>query len=693
MTKLFYDHETYSPVDIGRTLANYAPQARVLMTAWAIDDGPVNMWCQEEGEPMPVQLYEAAHDTGVWHIAHNASFEYQINSHTNVFGEHAIPLDRYYCTMIQALEHNLPASLENLCEVFQVDADKAKLRDGKALVKWFCAPNEHGQFRGMQPADKWLRFKQYCVNDVEAMRILHNKMPKVNYPFARDHMERTLWLETERMNQAGFGVDLALARASITMAERLKDSADIEMLEATGGVISSPNQTAALKEYILNTYDVDLPNMQSATLEKFLRDMSQPAGVRQVIQARLTSSKASVAKYKKLIHCADSRGRMTSTIVFCGASGTGRDAGRTFQPQNLPRPAEWFDGDYAEQLIEEIKDQSLDLTHSNPMAVMSSALRGSIIPAQGKKLVVSDLSNIEGRMVSWLAGEEWKVNYFRDYDSGKIKFDNYVAAYSKSMGVKIEDVTKAQRQVGKSQELSLGYSSGVGGLLQFLEMYRVSVPQLAGATRAVADSAMWYATEQKFDWAQKHHFDYGLPLPQWAACEYLKQQWRNAHPNIAQLWADCELAFRMAFQTPDVWFPAGKYLAYKRKGTWIFCRLPSGRVLSYIQPKIVDDEITYMCMDQVSNKWTRTKVYAGKFVAHATQASARDLLLQNMLKAKESGYTTILRVHDELITEVPDSENYSAEGLGKHLASNLPWCPDLPLAAAGYETNVRYKKD
>jgi DNA polymerase len=142
-----------------------------------------------------------------------------------------------------------------------------------------------------------------------------------------------------------------------------------------------------------------------------------------------------------------------------------------------------------------------------------------------------------------------------------------------------------------------------------------------------------------------------------------------------------------------VWFPAGKYLAYKRKGTWIFCRLPSGRVLSYIQPKIVDDEITYMCMDQVSNKWTRTKIYTGKFVAHATQASARDLLLQNMLKAKESGYTTILRVHDELITEVPDSENYSAAGLGKHLASNLPWCPDLPLAAAGYETNVRYKKD
>lgn len=693
MTKLFYDHETFSRVDIGRTLANYAPAARVLMTAWAIDDEPVDLWCQEEGQPIPTRLYEAAHDTGVWHIAHNASFEQQINDTTGVFGKHPIAKASYYCTMIQALEHNLPASLENLCEVFQVDADKAKLRDGKALIKWFCTPNEHGQFRGMQPADKWARFKQYCVNDVEAMRILHNKMPKINYPFDNSHVERILWLETERMNRNGFGVDLDLARAAVKMADRLGTSTDGDMLDATGGVVKSANQTKVLLAFLNKEFHMSIPNLQAATLEKILNSPMLNPAARDIIQARVHSSKASVAKYKKLIQCADSRSRMTSTIVFCGASGTGRDAGRTFQPQNLPRPAEWFEGDYAEQLIEEIKDQSLDLMHSNPMAVMSSALRGSIVPAQGKKLVVSDLSNIEGRMVAWLAGEEWKVQYFRDYDAGKIKFDNYVAAYSKSMGAKLEDVTKAQRQVGKCQELSLGYGSGVGGLLQFLELYRVSVPQLAQATREVADTATWYATEQKFDWAQKHHFDYNLPLNQWAACEYLKQQWRNAHANIAQLWKDCELAFRMAYMTPDVWFPAGKHLAYKRKGTWIFCRLPSGRVLSYIQPRIRDDEITYMCMDQVTNKWARTKIYSGKFVAHATQASARDLLLQNMLNAKESGYNTILRVHDELITEVPDEENYTSDALCKYLASNLPWCPDLPLAAAGYETNVRYKKD
>jgi DNA polymerase len=693
MTKLFIDFETYSPIDIGRTLANYAPQAQVLMCSWAINDDPVKLWVPAEGEPIPKDLLNATQDPSVWIVAHNAAFEYQIAKHTRIFGEHYIPLNRYYCTLTQALEHNLPAALETLGEVFKLAEDKAKMREGKALVKWFCTPNERGEFRGMEPADKWERFKQYCIVDTEAMRTLHKMMPTINYKFDNTTVERQLWLETERMNQHGFGVDVELAKASVAMAARLADDGDRDMLESTGGVVKSPNQTAVLKQYLADTYSVVLPDMQAATLEKALSDMSIPVGAREVLQARANSSKTSVAKYRKLIQCADKRSRMTSTIVFCGASGTGRDAGRTFQPQNLPRPKEWFDGDYAEQLIAEIKDGSLDLTHSDPMAVMSSALRGAIVPAKGNKLVVSDLSNIEGRMVAWLAGEDWKVQYFRDYDSGKIKFDNYVAAYAKSMGAKIEDVTKPQRQVGKCQELSLGYASGVGGLLQFLQLYRVNIRELAAATQSIADAGVWYATTEKFDWAQKNGFDYGLPLHQWSACEYIKAQWRMAHKNIAQLWADCETAFRMAYTTPDVWFHAGAHLAYKRKGSWVFCRLPSGRVLCYIQPKINEDGITYMNMDQTSHKWVRTKVYSGKFVAHATQASARDLLFQNMLKAKNSGYTTVMRVHDELICEVPDVEKYSAEALGKFLASPHTWCPDLPLAAAGYETNLRYRKD
>jgi hypothetical protein len=1038
--KLHLDFETYSPVDINRTLANYAPACEVLLCAWAIDDGKTQMWDVAAGYPMPVALYEAAHDPDVWILAHNAVFEYQVIKHTSIFGPGDIPLERFYCSMTQALCHNLPAALETLGTVFKLAEDQAKMRDGKALVRWFCTPNELGVFRGMEPYDKWQRFKDYCVRDVDTMRKLHNSMPKINYPFDQTHTERILWLETERMNMNGFGVDLELANASVAMAARIKDRSSQDMLDATDGAVASATQAAALRKYLSDTYGVELPNMQAGTLERAVNDMSLPVLARELIQARIDASKASVAKYRKLIQCSDSRGRMTSTIIFCGASGTGRDAGRTFQPQNLPRPKEWFDGDYAEQLISEIKDQSLDLLHADPMAVMSSALRGAIIPAQGKKLVVSDLSNIEGRMVAYLAGEEWKTQYFRDYDSGKIKFDNYVAAASKMLGMKPEDVDKTTRQTGKVMELACfeantqvltstgvkaivevlltdllwdgvewvkhegliykglretialngvrltpdhlvltqgiwrpaqqlathatqmqyalesgsaalsllqssetaldttvqcsaiagrtpiklpllnceilktlgalsaerqkpstpekslgrswwsktptsksepasntclwcnavaeptpttskhttfaaaqvpdvepalknirgfgvksttatpiycprttigegcltelppqsiaartlktsntigtadeasestpygpktknlflrislrcldgmtqllkwigqtttkdtnrvtysssaenktkqtdeqcpsckpesmslrpvydilncgsrnrftilsndgalvvhncGYGSGVGGILQFAEVYRVDKERLARETHKIADGGAWFATQEKFDWAQKNGFDYGLPLHQWTACDYLKQQWRNAHPNIARLWADCETAFRQAYMTPGVWFPAGQHLAYKRKGSWIFCRLPSGRVLCYISPKITEDEITYSCMDQTSHKWVRAKVYAGKFVAHATQASARDLLFQNMLKAKNNGYNCVMRVHDELICEVPDVEKYNADGLGAFLSSQHPWCSDIPLAAAGYETNLRYKKD
>jgi DNA polymerase len=690
MAKIFIDLETYSTVDISTGLANYCTGASVLLCAWAIDDKPVQMWDVRSGEPCPVALYDAAKDAANTLLAHNASFDAQLINSTGLFG-FPIPLERWYCTMTQALEHNLPASLDNLCTVFKLPSDKAKLKDGRTLVRWFCTPDAQGCFRGVEPADKWLRFREYCVNDVVAMREIHNLMPKANFPLDASHIERILWVETERMNQRGFGVDLALASTAVSTAERVAKASAQDVSDATEGLLSSTTQTAALREHLKTEYQVDLPNMQSATIDKALAT-DIPQGARFLLEQRAAVSKASVAKYKKLLACSDSRGRMTGTILFCGASGTGRDAGRVFQPQNLPRPAGWFEHD-AEGLIADIKAGCLELTHAKPMDVLSSALRGAIVPSQGKKLVVSDLSNIEGRVVVWLAGESWKLSYFSDYDAGKIKFDNYVAAYSKMMGVAPEDVSKDRRNVGKAAELSLGFGSGVSGLLQFLGIYRVDLEQLASATEAAADKALWHEVLRKFDWAQKNKFDYGLPLHQWAACEYIKQQWRSAHGNVAQLWADCEAAFRNAYITPDVWFKAGQHLAYKRRSKWIFCKLPSGRVLSYPNPRITEDGITYMSMDQVTNQWVRTHIYAGKFVAHATQASARDFLLHAMLKAGDLGYTTVMRVHDELITETPDSPAFNDAGLGAILSTPHDWCKGLPLAAAGYETNVRYRKD
>jgi DNA polymerase bacteriophage-type len=693
MKKLYLDYETFSTVPIEFGTVPYAEGARPLMLGWAVDDAPAKVWDIEAGEPCPVALYAAIQDPEYWLIFHNVWFDRNIMEHCNPFGYIHIPTSRYYCTEAQALAHNLPRSLAQIGEVFGLAEDKTKSKSGKALVKWFTTPKPDGTFRGMEPADKWQQFKDYCRQDIEAMRNIHKLMPTVNYPFNNEHMERKIWIETQAMNSRGVGVDLALAHSAQQMAARLVAAGADDMADATGGAVGAATEVAKLQAYILERYHIALPNMQAATLERALADDTIPEGAKELIRMRTESAKSSVAKYKKLINAVDSRGRLTGGIVYCGASGTGRDAGQGVQLQNMPRPAEWFDGDEAEELIAQIKDGSLDVLHPKPMAVLSSALRSFIVPSQGKKLVVSDLSNIEGRMVSWLAGEEWKLTYFRDFDAGKIKFDNYVAAYAKSMGAKLEDVTKAQRQVGKCQELSLGYGSGVGGLLQFLGIYRVNVNDLATATESIADKAIWAEVIRKFDWAQKNGYAYDLPLHQWAACEYLKQQWRNAHTNIAQLWADCEAAFRNAYITPDVWFKAGQHLAYKRRGKWIFCKLPSGRVLSYPNPRITEDGITYMSMDQDTRQWARTHIYAGKFVAHATQASARDLLLQSSLKAGNLGYTTVMRVHDELITETPDSPAFNDAGLGAILSTPHDWCKGLPLAAAGYETNVRYRKD
>lgn len=691
---LYYDIETYNEVDIAVGTVNYARTAEVTLCAWAVDDGPVQLWDLTRGEPIPILLEAVSRNKDAIFMAHNSYFDRQISNAANLFGVQ-IPVEKTYCTMAQALSHGLPASLQDLCDIYKLGDDKAKLRDGAALVRWFCKPQGKNKVRYSEKThpDKWARFRRYAMNDVEAMRALHKAIPKHNHPYDINHIERKIWMRTEEMNLKGFGVDLELASAAIKTAARLKDESDDRVQYTTAGSVGAASEVAALKDYLKDTYGVDLPNMQAATLEREYANMENPIGARELIGERIAASKASVSKYKKLIQCATPQQRMTGTIQYCGAAGSGRDAGRTFQPQNLPRPPAWFEDPVrAEEVIDYIKDDIVDIMEEDPMVCLSAALRGAIVPAKGNKLIASDLSNIEGRMVVWLSGEDWKLDYFRNYDAGNIKFDNYIAAYAKSMGTAPETVTKAQRQVGKCQELSLGYGSGVGGLLQFMEIYRVDVAQLAIATEAVADKALWAETYRKYDWAVKNRFDYNLPKSEWTACDYLKQSWRMAHSKTAQLWADCETAFRQAYVEPGVWHKAGEHLAYRRSGQWIYCRLPSGRLLCYLQPKIDENGITYMSMNQYTRKWCRTKIYSGKFVAHATQASARDLLFHNMLDAEDQGYATVLRVHDEVIAEVPDKNIFTAQGLSNILATPRAWCPDLPLAAEGFETPIRYRK-
>jgi DNA polymerase len=350
---------------------------------------------------------------------------------------------------------------------------------------------------------------------------------------------------------------------------------------------------------------------------------------------------------------------LRGTLQFSGASRTGRWAGRTFQPQNLPRPN--MKQPDIEAFIRAVKVGVEDITFDDVMTAASNAIRGIVVAPPEHKLVVSDLSNIEGRVLAWLAEEAWKLEAFREFDQGR-GHDLYALAYARSFGVTPEavmDDKKAggiMRQIGKVQELALGYQGAVGAFASMAAIYGVDLPE--SQVRAIVNA------------------------------------WRAANPNIVSLWAELDTAVRIAIGRPGHSVPCRR-LIVRRDGAWLRIILPSKRSLCYAAPQIVDDKITYMGMCPYTKKWKRLKTYGGKLVENVTQATACEVLKENMQDIDAAGYAIVLTVHDETLTVAPDlgGENgWSAEDLSRRLAHLPAWADGLPLAAGGFE-GYRYKKD
>lgn len=365
------------------------------------------------------------------------------------------------------------------------------------------------------------------------------------------------------------------------------------------------------------------------------------------------------------------------------------NSGRLFQPQNLARPT--LKQKQIDMGIEALKAGAADLIFDNVMELCSSAMRGCIIAPPGKKMVVADLSNIEGRVLAWAAGEDWKVQAFRDFDAGTGP-DLYKLAYGKSFNVDPASVTKDQRQIGKVQELALGYASGVGGFVTFASAYGIDLDDLAVKVLAVAPG--WAVEEARsfYEWiVKKKNHTFELAEDAFVACETVKRVWRNAHPMTVSFWRELEDTVRLAIDNPGETMPC-RALKVRRDGQWLRVGLPSGRALCYPSPRIVDGTVSYMGVNQYSRQWARIRTYSGKLVENAIQAIARDVLACNMPKIEAAGYAITLTVHDEVLTEAPDTDDYGHEHLSSLLAANPPWAPDMPLAAAGF-TSYRYKKD
>lgn len=689
--KLFLDLETFSPTPITNGIHRYAEKVEVLLLAWAIDDDPVQVWDVTTGASIPRRLAWALSEEDVEVYAHNTGFDRTVLRHSR--GIFCPALSRWRDTMVQAMAHGLPGSLEQLCDILQVPQEKAKDKDGKVLTQLFCKPpgihlKRSRATRETHPAE-WQRFIEYAALDIDAMREVHKRLPTWNY----HGTELALWHLDQRINDRGVAIDVELAECAVRAVDLEQTALKKRAQALTNDEVQSATQRDAVLLHVLAEYGVDLPNLTKDTLERRIADPEIPEGMRELLRVRLMASTSSTSKYKTLIRGVSSDGRLRGTLQFSGATRTGRWAGRLFQPQNLPSRG-LLPAHEVEVGIAALKADSADLLFDNVMHLTSSAIRGCIVAPASRKLVVADLSNIEGRVMAWLAGETWKIDAFKQFDAGTGP-DLYKLAYSKSFGVSPDEVTKTQRQIGKVQELMLAYQGGVGAYVTGAASYAINLPEMAENAYREIPGPLWGQAKIMLDWHRSKGrdpaADFKMDDRTWLVCESFVLGWRAGHPNVQALWGELESTVRQAIEQPSKTFLVRR-LKIRRDGAWLRIVLPSGRALCYPSPAIIKDKITYMGVNQYTRKWGRIETYGGKISENCCQAISRDVMAHNMPHIDDSGYDIVLSVHDELITETPDDDDYNAEQLSAMLAANPPWALDLPLAAAGFET-YRYKKE
>jgi DNA polymerase len=644
MNTLFLDTETFSPTPITHGTHAYAEQAEVMLVPWAWDNEPVAVWDTQDIPGWRDEL-QAMIEYAEEVVLHNSHFDRTVLRHNGV----NIPVDKITDTMVLALMHSLPASLGMLCDVLGVPQDKAKDKAGKKLIQLLTKPRPKNvkirrATRETHP-DEWKAFIEYARLDVDAMRDVYRRLPGWN----NCDRERHLWLADQAINDRGVAVDRDLARSATRAFERTSRTLAARTARLTNGAVASLTQRQRLMDYLAVHHNFAPEDMTKGTVTALLKGDLDPA-VRELLEIRQQASATSPAKYDVIINAASADGRLRGTIQFCGASRTGRDAGRLFQPQNLPRPA--LKPEQIEGGIEAMKLDCEDLLFDNVSELCSSAVRGCLVAAPGKKLVVADLSNIEGRVLAWLAGEEWKVKAFYDFDRG-VGHDLYKITAGRILNKDPGDITKDERQnPGKVYELSCGFGGSVG-----------AARKMGGrAIEAMSDEIILAGV----------------------------QAWRKQHPATVALWYAVERAAKAVLADPTISTEV-RGLRFDMHGTWLRIRLPSGRYLSYPNAALEDGQIWYDGICQFTKQWKRLDTYYGKLVENIVQAIARDIFMGGMLRAEQAGYPVVIRVHDELICETPDDPAYTVSGLSAHMTRGESWSTGLPLAAAGHEM-LRYAK-
>lgn len=691
---LSLDWETRSACDLIKAGAHaYArhPTTDVLCAAFAFDDEPPALW--KRGEPPPERVVDYVLNSDGPIFAFNSEFERQLWIH--VLGpKHGWPvpaLERFYCTASMAAAMALPRRLGDVAKALGLEEQKDDV--GRRVMLQLCKPRSKAgetPIRWWEPEDVPQKFEilyRYCPQDVIVERGCKKKMRPLSA------QEREIWLENCRANERGLPVDLPSVRAALVIVAKAQDALNAELSALTRHRVQTVSQVAQFREW-LSEQGLDVDSLDKAHLKDALALDGLAPHVRRALEIRQEAAKSSTAKLKAFQNSVCEDGRIRGTVRYHAAS-TGRDGGEIVQPQNFPRPAPWMTGDQVDAAIEAMKAKDpawLELW-GPPMSVVSWCLRGLIKAEDGKLIYSGDLSNIEGRVAAWLGGEQWKLDAFREYDAG-VGPDLYKVAAGGMMGRPIDDIDDEQRQVGKVSELSLQFQGGHGAFITMGANYGVTPALVAPVIRGATAADAWEAAAERYDPKNR----YELPEEQWVALRVAVDAWRAKHPGIVEQWGICEDAAIQAVLQPGKKFVAGR-LAYACAGGILWCQLPDGKLLAYVDPKMKEVEtpwgatklsLTYMSLNSMTRRYERTKSYGGLLFQNGVQATARQVLKAAELRFVARGWDPILKVHDEIVVEMAPGID-AAEFAAEMSASPGAWAAGLPISAKA-ASGPRYGK-
>ena len=641
MRILSIDIETYSDVDLSKSgVYPYAESDNfeILFFGYSVDGHPPQVIDLANGEQLPDDIIAALTDPNVIKTAYNAMFErICISKHLGLPKGTYLDPTQWHCTMVWAATLGLPMSLAGVGAVLGLD--KQKMSEGKDLIKFFCIPDKDGnRHHPKVHPGKWELFKSYNCRDVEVEIAIQQRLAKYpvpNFVWNEYHLD-------QQINDRGIGVDMELVRHAITINEDIKNEFTAEIQALT--MLDNPNSVQQMKEWLAEN-GMETESLGKQAVKELLE--TAPPELAKVLSLRQQLAKSSVKKYDAMLssHCIDDRIR--GMFQFYGANRSGRFSGRLVQLQNLYRNS-MPHLDTARDLIKADDIETLDLLFGDIPDVLSQLIRTALVPkAPYKRFIVADFTSIEGVVLSWLAGEQWRLDVFKNGG------DIYCISASKIFGVPVvkHGINGHLRQKGKIAELACGYGGSVG------------------AMKAMGAQEMGLSDDE---------------------IQQIVTDWRDASPNIVKLWWDVDRAVKKCIKEKTEANVKGLHI-FCESG-FLFIELPSGRRLAYVKPKIGENKfggesVTYMGVGE-QKKWERIESYGPKFVENIIQGIARDILLHAMMNLRD--YRIVAHVHDEVIIEATD--DITVDEIVQKMCITPRWARGLTLRADGYECEF-YMKD